>query len=107
MAQYFDQFSRPVHGAIFAISFAGQLVNRWFLMALRLHAVQSSEVSNNVLLVGGGPLVQHFCARLAAPAVPFGAAVRCPSREPSSSSLKRSFGRPSINSRARRVSVPS
>jgi putative colanic acid biosynthesis UDP-glucose lipid carrier transferase len=60
MAQYFDQFSRPLLGAIFAISFAGQLANRWILMALRLQTVHATENQNNVLLVGGGPLVKHL-----------------------------------------------
>ena len=56
MAQYFEQFSQPVLGAIFVISFAGQLANRWILMAFRLQTAQSAEDRNNVLLVGGGPL---------------------------------------------------
>ena len=31
MAQYFDQFSRPILTTIFLIAFAGQLANRWIL----------------------------------------------------------------------------
>jgi len=60
MAQYFDQLSRPVLGAIFAISFTGQLANRWILMAFRLQSAHSNVDKNNVLLVGGGPLVKHL-----------------------------------------------
>ena len=60
MAQYFDQFSRPVLSATFMIAFAGQLANRWILMAFRLQAAHSTENQNNVLLIGGGPLVKHL-----------------------------------------------
>ena len=60
MAQYFEQLSQPVLGAIFAISFAGQLVNRWALMFFRLHTAQLTEDRNNVLLIGGGPLVKYL-----------------------------------------------
>ena len=60
MAKYFDDFSRSLLGAIFAISFAGQLANRWILMAFRLQSAHSTEAKNNVLLVGGGPLVKHL-----------------------------------------------
>ncbi len=60
MAQYFDQISHPVLGAIFLIAFGGQLANRWLLMALQLHTAHSTEDRNNVLLVGGGPLVKHL-----------------------------------------------
>lgn len=60
MAQYFDQLSRPALGAIFAISFAGQLANRWILMAFRLQTAHATEDRNNVLLIGGGPLVKHL-----------------------------------------------
>ena len=60
MAQYFDQFSRPVLSAIFMIAFAGQLLNRWLLITLRLQSAQSQVDQNNVLLVGGGPLVKHL-----------------------------------------------
>lgn len=60
MAQYFDQFPHPVLGAIFAIAFAGQLANRWILMALRLQTAQVTEERNHVLLIGGGPLVKHL-----------------------------------------------
>jgi putative colanic acid biosynthesis UDP-glucose lipid carrier transferase len=60
MAQYFDQLPRPVLGAIFAISLIGQLANRWILMALRLQTSHATENQNNVLLVGGGPLVKHL-----------------------------------------------
>ena len=37
MAQYFDQFSRPVLSAVFFIAFGGQLVNRWILKIGRAH----------------------------------------------------------------------
>ena len=60
MAQYFDEFPRQVLGAIFAISFTGQLANRWLLMAFKLHATHSVEDQNKVLLIGGGPLVKHL-----------------------------------------------
>jgi putative colanic acid biosynthesis UDP-glucose lipid carrier transferase len=60
MAQYFDQLPRPVLGAIFAISFAGQLANRLVIMALRLQTWQTTENQNKVLIVGGGPLVKHL-----------------------------------------------
>jgi putative colanic acid biosynthesis UDP-glucose lipid carrier transferase len=60
MAQYFDQLPRPALGAIFAISFAGQLANRWIIMALRLQTLHVRENQNNVLLIGGGPLVKHL-----------------------------------------------
>jgi len=60
MAQYFDQFSRPVLSAVFFIAFAGQLANRWILVTLRMQAALSNEDRNNVLLVGGGPLVKHL-----------------------------------------------
>lgn len=60
MAQYFEQFTHPVLVAIFAISFAGQLANRWILMVFRLQAIHSTRDQNNVLLIGGGPLVKHL-----------------------------------------------
>jgi len=60
MAQYFDQLPRPALGTIFAISFAGQLANRWILMTLRLQATLANEDRNNVLLVGGGPMVKYL-----------------------------------------------
>jgi putative colanic acid biosynthesis UDP-glucose lipid carrier transferase len=60
MANYFDQFSQPVLGTIFAVSFAGQLANRWILMTLRMHSAQAQVEKNNVLLIGGGPLVKHL-----------------------------------------------
>ena len=60
MAQYFDQFSRPVLTAVFFIAFAGQLANRWILITLRVQTAHSNEDRNNVLLIGGGPLVKHL-----------------------------------------------
>ena len=60
MAQYFDQFSRPVLMAIFMIAFAGQLLNRWVLITFQLQSAQAHEDQNNVLLIGGGPLVKHL-----------------------------------------------
>ena len=60
MAGYFDQFSRPVLTAIFFIAFAGQLANRWILITLRVQSAHSSGDRNNVLLIGGGPLVKHL-----------------------------------------------
>ena len=60
MAQYFDQFSRPVLSAVFFIAFAGQLVNRWILITLRIQSALANEDRNNVLLIGGGPLVRHL-----------------------------------------------
>jgi putative colanic acid biosynthesis UDP-glucose lipid carrier transferase len=60
MANYFGQFSQPVLGTIFAVSFAGQLANRWILMTLRMHSAQAQVEKNNVLLIGGGPLVKHL-----------------------------------------------
>ena len=60
MAQYFDQFSRPVLSAVFFIAFAGQLVNRWILITLRIQTALANEDRNNVLLIGGGPLVRHL-----------------------------------------------
>jgi putative colanic acid biosynthesis UDP-glucose lipid carrier transferase len=60
MAQYFDQFSRPVLTAVFLIAFAGQLVNRWILITLRMQTALTNEDRNNVLLIGGGPLVRHL-----------------------------------------------
>ena len=60
MAQYFDQFSRPVLMAAFFIAFAGQLANRWILVTLRVQSAQSNEDRNNVLLIGDGPLVKHL-----------------------------------------------
>ena len=60
MAQYFDQFSRPVLMAIFMIAFAGQLLNRWALITFQLQSAQAHEDQNNVLLIGGGPLVKHL-----------------------------------------------
>jgi putative colanic acid biosynthesis UDP-glucose lipid carrier transferase len=60
MAQYFDQLPHPVLGAIFAIAFAGQLANRWALTTLQLQTAQASEDRNNVLLIGGGPLVKYL-----------------------------------------------
>jgi putative colanic acid biosynthesis UDP-glucose lipid carrier transferase len=60
MAQYFDQFSRPVLTAVFFIAFAGQLANSWILITLRMQTALSNENRNNVLLIGGGPLVRHL-----------------------------------------------
>ena len=60
MAQYFDQFPRPVLMAAFFIAFAGQLANRWILVTLRVQSAQSNEDRNNVLLIGDGPLVKHL-----------------------------------------------
>ncbi len=60
MAQYFDQFSRPVLSAVFFIAFAGQLANRWLLITLRMQTALANEDRNNVLLIGGGPLVKHL-----------------------------------------------
>jgi len=60
MAQYFDQFSRPVLSAVFMIAFAGQLLNRWLLITFQLQSAQAHVDQNNVLLVGGGPLVRHL-----------------------------------------------
>ena len=60
MAQYFDQFSRPVLTAVFIIAFAGQLANRGILVFMRIQASHSTADRNNVLLIGGGPLVKHL-----------------------------------------------
>jgi len=60
MAQYFDEFSRPVLSTIFAIAFAGQLLNRWVLVMFQVQTALSTENKNNVLLIGGGPLVKHL-----------------------------------------------
>jgi putative colanic acid biosysnthesis UDP-glucose lipid carrier transferase len=60
MAQYFDQFSRPILTAVFIIAFAGQLANRWILVFLRIQSAHATEDRNNVLLIGGGPLVKHL-----------------------------------------------
>jgi len=60
MAQYFDQLSRPVLSAIFLIALGGQLLNRWILITFRLQTALSAENKNNVLLIGGGPLVRHL-----------------------------------------------
>ena len=60
MAQYFDQFSRPLLSAIFMIAFAGQLVNRWFLVSLQVQSAHVRDDQHNVLLIGDGPLVQHL-----------------------------------------------
>jgi putative colanic acid biosynthesis UDP-glucose lipid carrier transferase len=60
MAQYFEQLSRPVLTAMFFIAFAGQLANRLILVTLRIQSAQSTEDHNNVLLIGGGPLVKHL-----------------------------------------------
>ena len=60
MAQYFDQFSRTVLTAEFFIAFAGQLANRWILITLRVQTAHYNEDRNNVLLIGGGPLVKHL-----------------------------------------------
>ena len=60
MAQYFDQFSRPVLSAIFMIAFAGQLANRFILMTFRMHTALVNAGRNHVLLIGGGPLVKHL-----------------------------------------------
>jgi len=60
MAQYFDQLSSPVLSAVFMIAFSGQLLNRWVLITFREQIAQSTENQNNVLLIGGGPLVKHL-----------------------------------------------
>jgi putative colanic acid biosynthesis UDP-glucose lipid carrier transferase len=60
MAQYFDDFSRPVLSTIFAVAFAGQLLNRWVLVMFQVQTALSTENKNNVLLIGGGPLVKHL-----------------------------------------------
>ena len=60
MAQYFDDFSRPVLSTIFAVAFAGQLLNRWVLVMFQVQTALSTENRNNVLLIGGGPLVKHL-----------------------------------------------
>ena len=60
MAQYFEAFSRPVLSAAFFIAFAGQLLNRWILFTWQVQTAQSIENKNNVLLIGGGPLVKHL-----------------------------------------------
>ena len=60
MAQYFHQFSRHVMTAIFFIAFAGQLANRLILITLRIQSSHSNANKNNVLLIGGGPLVKHL-----------------------------------------------
>ena len=60
MAQYFDEFSRPVLSAVFMIAFAGQLLNRWVLITFQVQTAQSAANKNNVLLIGGGPLVKHL-----------------------------------------------
>jgi len=60
MAQYFEQFSRPVLTAIFLIALAGQVANRWILITLRVQTAYANEDRNNVLLIGGGPLVRHL-----------------------------------------------
>ena len=60
MAHYFDQFSRPTLSAVFMVAFAGQLANRWILITLRMQVAHANEDRNNVLLIGGGPLVRHL-----------------------------------------------
>ncbi len=60
MAQHLDQFSRPVLTAVFFIALAGQLANRWILVTLRVQTAHFHENRNNVLLIGGGPLVKHL-----------------------------------------------
>jgi putative colanic acid biosynthesis UDP-glucose lipid carrier transferase len=60
MAQFFEELSRPVLGAVFGISFAGQLANRWILMAFRMQTAHSNADRNNVLLIGGGPWLNTF-----------------------------------------------
>lgn len=60
MAQYFDEFSRSVLLAAFMIAFGGQLLNRWVLITFRAQTAQFTENKNNVLLIGGGPLVKHL-----------------------------------------------
>ena len=60
MANYFGQLSRPALGAIFAISFVGQLANRWILVTFQLLTAHTNGHTNNVLLIGGGPLVKHL-----------------------------------------------
>ena len=60
MAQYFEQFSRPVLSGVFLVAFAGQLLNRWIIITFRMQTALSAENKNNVLLIGGGPLVKHL-----------------------------------------------
>ena len=60
MAQYYEELSRPVLMAIFMIAFTGQLLNRWLLITFQLQSAQAHEDQNNVLLIGGGPLVKHL-----------------------------------------------
>jgi len=60
MAQYFEQFSRPALMATFFIAFAGQVANRWILITLQMQTALAQEDRNNVLLIGGGPLVKHL-----------------------------------------------
>ncbi len=60
MAQYLNDFSRPLLLAIYVISFAGQLLNRVALFMLQVKTVLSPENKVNVLLIGDGPLVAHL-----------------------------------------------
>ena len=60
MAQYFDHFSRPVLTAVFFIALSGQIANRLILITLRVQSAHSNADKNNVLLIGGGPLVKHL-----------------------------------------------
>jgi putative colanic acid biosynthesis UDP-glucose lipid carrier transferase len=60
MAQYFDEFSGAVLSTAFMIAFGGQLLSRWVLITFRAQTAQYSKNKNNVLLIGGGPLVKHL-----------------------------------------------
>jgi len=42
------------------IVFAGQLVNRYFLVSLQVQSAHAREDQHHVLLIGDGPLVQHL-----------------------------------------------
>ena len=60
MASYFDELSRPALSAVFMICFAGQLVNRWFLVSLRVQSAHARNDEHLVLVIGGGPLAKHL-----------------------------------------------
>ncbi len=60
MSSYFDELSRPALSAVFMICFAGQLVNRWFLVSLRVQSAHARNDEHPVLVIGGGPLAKHL-----------------------------------------------
>ena len=60
MAQYFNHFSPPVLTAVFFIALSGQILNRFILITLRVQSSNLNADKNNVLLIGGGPLVKHL-----------------------------------------------